>query len=971
MSASHFSPFGNRHPKQDSSSVASPSQPRGVRYCLNVVPVHGIQRVTLELLLDVSPETDSTVVTRPLLQMISPRRNYPDYITDQDAEWINQLQKRSKTSHAPHVFILFSPEEENVMTEIIASGRCYFSATKQPLRLSPALSATPSWQIINEKHLRFTLASKPTAQRILPLSRPYYYLTRPGRIGPLLVANQAQRVAFLLGIDEFHTADLPSWNWSQLNLPTPPDIHCSRIKKSRPTPVLMLTTAKPDFRPIGRLFFDYGGHALELAVPPRPESLARIKPTYFVRIERDTDFEQRCINVLLEMDLQLFKSKIGRRSQQVFGSPKNEQEFVWQQIMGRLDYLREQQWQIKISNSFGYLESDDVQWTIRANARPDQSINTDLFLQVQNQKIPLLPLIGSWFNNQKSAPSTPPQIQLPDGKTAFLDPKRVEAILNAFSGVFTRLSRSASHDTLAELPTQSIAMLAQLKQNMTGKGIQWETDQIISNSLDQLDALRTPQPIDAPSELKAELRDYQRVGLGWLNQLTRLGYHGILADDMGLGKTIQVIAHILNEKQAGRLNKPAMVIAPTSLLYNWKNEIERFAPTLRSVIHHGSERHDQLDELHGFDIVITSYTLLVRDAEMHCCHDYSYLVLDESQKIKNPTTIVAQTASLIHADHRLCLTGTPIENHLGELWSQFNFLMPGLLGSRRQFEQFYQIPIERHADTERRERLTQWLATFILRRTKQSVALELPPKTEIVRYVQMGEDQRELYETIRLTILPQLRDYVQKKTPRYAVNVLTALLKLRQVCCDPRLIDKSGEFTAQHSAKLDMLLEMVTSMLEEGRRILIFSQFTSMLKLISKALTQENIPWLKLTGQTRHRQPLIDQFQEGETPVFLISLKAGGTGLNLTAADVVIHYDPWWNPAVEQQATDRAHRIGQTMPVFSYKLIAAGTVEERIAQLQIRKQALAEDILSAATVTRSLDESEWESLFAPLDSEKH
>jgi SNF2 family DNA or RNA helicase len=476
------------------------------------------------------------------------------------------------------------------------------------------------------------------------------------------------------------------------------------------------------------------------------------------------------------------------------------------------------------------------------------------------------------------------------------------------------------------------------------------------------------QEVAIPDQLQATLRDYQREGVSWLQFLREHELGGILADDMGLGKTIQALTHILIEKQAGRLDRPALVIAPTSLFPNWLAETKRFAPSLRVLGLHGADRAEQFDQITDHDLVITTYPLLVRDAifvEMQ----WHLVILDEAHYIKNPAAKMAQAARGLQTRHRVCLTGTPMENHVGELWSLFEFLMPGLLHDQRNFARYFRNPIEKRNDTERRSLLSSRVTPFILRRTKDLVAGELPKKTEMLREIELAKDQRDLYETVRIAMDKRVRDEIAKKgMARSRIIVLDALLKLRQVCCDPRLVKVPSAKKVKHSAKLDALLEMVDSLLEEGRRILIFSQFTSMLALIESALEERRITYVKLTGATRDRRTPVEQFQALEVPIFLISLKAGGTGLNLTAADTVIHYDPWWNPAVERQATDRAHRLGQEKPVFVYKLVAKGSVEERILAIQERKGALAEALFDPEKTSKAeFSQDDIEALFRPLE----
>ena len=465
----------------------------------------------------------------------------------------------------------------------------------------------------------------------------------------------------------------------------------------------------------------------------------------------------------------------------------------------------------------------------------------------------------------------------------------------------------------------------------------------LARKLADFSGLRT---VGTPTTFKGELRPYQQHGLDWLQFLREHGFGGILADDMGLGKTVQTLANLTVEKRAGRLREPCLIVAPTTLMGNWRREAERFAPRLEMLVLHGPERTRLFDRLAEFDLVLTTYPLLPRDRETLLAQAWHYVILDEAQRIKNPKAQAAQVVRRLDCRHRLCLTGTPVENHLGELWAQFDFLMPGFLGDATHFKRTFRTPIEQHGDGERLESLNRRTAPFLLRRTKDIVAAELPPKSEVLRTATFDGKQARLYESVRLTMEKKVSQAVAARgLARSHVIVLEALLKLRQVCCDPRLLGaETPGARGVPSAKFDLLFELLPELLAEGRRVLLFSQFTTMLDLIEREIARRDIAYSKLTGRTRKRDAAIQRFRDGEVDLFLISLKAGGVGLNLVEADAVIHYDPWWNPAVEHQATDRAHRIGQTKPVFVYKLITEGTVEEKILALQERKRNLAEAV---------------------------
>ncbi|HNB19861.1 MAG TPA: DEAD/DEAH box helicase, partial [Agitococcus sp.] len=479
-------------------------------------------------------------------------------------------------------------------------------------------------------------------------------------------------------------------------------------------------------------------------------------------------------------------------------------------------------------------------------------------------------------------------------------------------------------------------------------GMPWQNNERLQQFANKLKQGYSQQ-LPTPQGFVGELRPYQQQGLGWLQFLRDTEHGGILADDMGLGKTAQTLAHILLEKQAGHLQqKPALIIAPTSLMYNWLKEAQKFTPDLKVLVLQGANRHQDFDKIPQHDIVLSTYPLLARDEELLKQHQYHLLILDEAQNIKNPRAKAAQVVRQLDAKHRLCLTGTPMENHLGELWSLFYFLMPGFLSSQELFNKNYRHPIEKKGDNQLRQKLVNRIKPFMMRRLKTEVAKELPAKTTIEVNVDMSESQSKLYEAVRVAMQANIQDIIAKQGfKRSQIAILDALLKLRQVCCHPSLLklDKMPSDKAS-SAKLENLIEMVTEMVEEGRKILIFSQFTTMLQLIEDNLNSQKIAFVKLTGQTKKREEVINAFQTGQVPVFLISLKAGGVGLNLTAADTVIHYDPWWNPAAEDQASDRAWRIGQDKPVFVYKLITNQSIEEKIIALQKNKADLAASILS-------------------------
>jgi len=479
-----------------------------------------------------------------------------------------------------------------------------------------------------------------------------------------------------------------------------------------------------------------------------------------------------------------------------------------------------------------------------------------------------------------------------------------------------------------------------------------EAKQIASEFHARREALRSFERITKhplPRGFVGELRPYQRAGYDWLHFLHQYGFGGILADDMGLGKTVQALAFLQSLKERGELQRPVLLVVPKSLLVNWQRETERFTPELRVLLLVGQGRPKDTSRFEGFDIVLTTYGTMLRDIKLLRRYRFTYVILDESQAIKNPLAKTSKAARLLQAEHRLCLTGTPVENNVYELWSQFAFLNPGLLGSLDYFKREFASVIERRdeASSATVETLRKLIYPFILRRTKEQVAPELPPRTERRIYTDLNPTQRSLYhrtrEYYRNLLLGLLEESAEIRDVRF--KILEGLLRLRQIAIHPCLVEPAFRGP---SAKFEALLETLETLQAEGHKALVFSQFVQALRLLRKELDARGIPYAYLDGQTRHRQKEVDRFQnDPEVPLFLISLKAGGLGLNLTAADYVLHLDPWWNPAVEMQATDRAHRIGQDKPVFVYKFIARDTVEEKILQLQERKRELVEQLISA------------------------
>lgn len=709
------------------------------------------------------------------------------------------------------------------------------------------------------------------------------------------------------------------------------------------------------------LAFGYDGQYVS------PSSLAPVRHSETDTLQRDLAFERQAREHLQRLGLRIAtrQSKaLPERAGELYELPTDS---AWLRfVLHDLPTLRESGWEIAYGEHFSFQLTPVAHWYAHVEEGAGRDwFDLELGIVVEGESHSLLPILLNLVRAHPDAlkpgmlarrkddellvvtlPHSPGvrravQVALPYG--------RLKPVLAALGDVYqhehgaTRLRLAAQDATRLNL--------------LDGLPLQWEGAERLRLLAARLRDSHS-QHVQAPQGLGATLRSYQLEGLSWMQNLRELEVGGILGDDMGLGKTLQALAHVLTEKHAGRLDRPAMVVMPTSLIPNWQDEAARFTPSLRVLTLQGTGRKKHFDHLQGYDLLLTTYALLPKDVERIGQLKLHVLILDEAQYIKTPGSKAAQAARRFEARQRLCLSGTPLENHLGELWSLFHFLMPGWLGDAKAFNTHYRIPIERHEDEDRLQHLNSRIRPFLLRRTKEQVATELPPKTDIIQWVDLNEAQRDVYETVRLAMDQKVRAEIsQKGMARSQIIILEALLKLRQVCCDLRLVNKARVYApGGSSGKLESLMGMLDRLMIEDRRVLVFSQFTSMLELIEAQLQQRGLDYALLTGASRDRRTPVEDFQQGRKRIFLISLKAGGVGLNLTAADTVIHYDPWWNPAAEQQATDRAYRIGQDKPVFVFKLITRGTVEEKIAQLQREKTALAAGVLDG----RHASEWHWE-----------
>ncbi|NOY62079.1 MAG: DEAD/DEAH box helicase family protein [Gammaproteobacteria bacterium] len=868
------------------------------------------------------------------------------------------------------------------LTKMVKTGRCYWLNSKStPLQLGSERTLTLQWQADDHDDATLQLQIEPAALPLL--TEPAYYLDPDTAcIGPLHeLPYSSEQLEQLLNaptvpkklVDEFSqrlARKIPS---AILQPPKPVDVE--EISAQTPTPCLLLCGRDaPNHRyHVIQLRFAYGEH--EICYFPEEENRHFTRGDSIVSLWRDVQAEQAATEQLESLG---FSGRIDLNEEDLvflsltehgrMASAARWQNFIYQSV----PELEQQGWRIEYDASFEMTFHEADQWHAQIDEGDESDSSNDWFdlrfdVEINDQPVALLPLISQVLENYD--PEHLPEIlTLHLGGSQYLNiaSAQLKPIIDTLYELYD--SDSLQDDGSLRMSRFDAGRLTELDEQGTNN-LHWRGGEALRKLGQKLKDFRGISTVEPAQGLNVTLREYQQQGLNWLQFLREYGFAGILADDMGLGKTVQTLAHLLLEKEQGRMTKPCLIVAPTSLMSNWRRETEQFAPALKVLILQGPDRHQHFEKITEHDLILSTYPLLVRDEEQLLAHDYHALVLDEAQVIKNPKAKAAKVIRKIKTGQRLCLTGTPMENHLGELWALFDFLMPGFLGDARQFTTLFRTPIEKQGNDERRQRLVQRIAPFMLRRTKAEVVKELPDKTEILRTVTLDKKQAALYESIRISMEKKVRDAIASKgLARSHITILDALLKLRQVCCDPRLLSLKQARAVKESAKLELLMQLLPEMVEEGRRILLFSQFTTMLGHIETELKRHKISYSKLTGQTRKRDAVIEKFKSGEAAVFLISLKAGGVGLNLTEADTVIHYDPWWNPAAENQATDRAHRIGQDKAVFVYKLVTENSVEEKIVAMQERKQALAQGVYNKNRQGEEskLSASDLQQLFAPL-----
>jgi superfamily II DNA or RNA helicase len=875
-----------------------------------------------------------------------------------------------------------------LLAEFLERGICYYAESLQ--KIYAGVARPPLWRWshddLAQAHLELTYPD--ATVRLIDLDGLHYLDEVSGEFGPLKLTRIAwSMLEHLPPIPPGETEFRVQWPPHPLlrAVPQPPPAPALREIHVTPDPVLVIGGSRHtdggDYVFHLHAWADYGGCRLPLASDPWRQQIVRRVLAEYVTIRRDVDREASAWQALADAGIVSLRKVFPDARRSLMPVPDADALGQREHFRGGAETFAALESLVQSLSRAGFrLEYDPElpfavlpsDTELQATLNPGKQFGWtqfELAAAFDEGEINILPVILDGLT-RKAFALTPAAGESPDahwlapvGPYRFL-PLPLSRLREWLAPLVECLDRPNRRSNARLNLSRSQAMA--LSECLQRQGIALGGIQAMSIA-DTLAALRAAQrsasSVECPASFHGVLRGYQREGLQWLQALRQSRLGGVLADDMGLGKTVQVIAHLLLELESGRLDRPALIVVPTSLAFNWVDEIARFAPALRCLNFTGPERAARRDKLLSTDVIIVSYALLVNEMVRLEDIDYSMLVLDEAQWIKNPVTQTARAVRRLRASHRLALTGTPLENHLGELWAHLDAVLPGILGDYRSFSRSFRVPIERHEDDARMAVLRQRVAPFLLRRSKASVAPELPSKTETVLRVAMAEGQRRLYESLRLSLSKQVRDALARYNDEQSrIVVLSALLRLRQVCCDPRLV---GVTDARcDSAKLDALLELIRSLRQQGRQVLVFSQFTSMLELISQALHAAHLKHVVLTGKTADRRAPVRRFQGGDVRIMLASLKAGGVGLNLTAADAVIHYDPWWNPAVELQAVDRAHRLGREQPIFVYKLLCDDTIEDKIEAMKERKSDLAGALLgeTGSSSTR-LDELDVRELF--------
>jgi superfamily II DNA or RNA helicase len=829
------------------------------------------------------------------------------------------------------------------------------------------ISAAFRWATVGEGDQRLTLADLPPGMTLVALAPPLAIDGGSGIVHRISSGVESMLAERLLRLPPVTPQAVPALadHWDTVvgaAVPAPTLKNLVDKGKIAPTPVLTFRDeavdvylpsrsryrAAPTVRAsmaVARLSFAYEGTIVTHATAGT--LLVSVTDEATIQFQRDLAAEEQAHARLAALGLKRIcsfdqaKAKASQAWDLAIGIGAMPADYA-DILLNHVPRLKEEGWRItyapRWSLAFVEIEPDSLKFDVEPSGIDWFDIG--LGARIDGKVIDILPLLRRMLAQHGAAlldhPGELLTIEIVPGKLAQAPMEKLRPVLE----MLLMLAVQDRHGSgKLRLPARDLAALADFEGG-TNTHIAWTGAEPL-RALARALSHRELAAVKTPNTFTATLRPYQQEGVNWLQALHSAGFGGVLADDMGLGKTVQALAHITTLKAAGALEGPVLIVCPTSVLPNWQSELTRFAPELSVLLWHGATRRTLVCELAQQDVILTSYPLLVRDVDLLKKQSLSIIIHDEAQMLKNPKTAGFKAARQMNAKQAIALTGTPVENQLTDAWSLMDLVTPGLLGSLDQFSRGIARPITRDDDAAAKTMLARRLRPFMLRRTKDQVARDLPAKTEIPEWIDLGGTQLALYESMRLLMQKRVSDEIARVgLMRSHIVFLDALLKLRQICCDPRLLAGQPAATG-HSAKLSRLMEMLPELLAEGGRVILFSQFTSMLDLIKPELGKCLIPFTEIRGTTKDRLGPVAAFQAGKAPVILVSLKAGGTGLNLTAADTVILYDPWWNPAVEAQAIDRAHRIGQTKPVFVHRLIARNTIEEKILALQDTKRSLA------------------------------
>jgi superfamily II DNA or RNA helicase len=918
----------------------------------------------------------SNQVSRANLSSVN-LENPPAFYRAADIDIVRSLVREYRTYGQQDVYLV---RNVGLLQRMVGTGRAYWrDLNGTPIQWGEIRSGHVEWRQTSQKGISPHLLVEGAV--VMVAEPPVYFDEAAGLVGPVesrMPAHLAYRMLSAPLIPRAQVAEVARRLGQSLPavhhdlLPAPP---ASAVKIDvDPTPILRLSVRQrahsylynvPDRMPLAHLSFRYD------AVEIEPSEKAKIVEAFLGgqvhevtrRRARERDASKRLADLGFVPTVSLYPYlDVRHRQDLTFRKPQDWLDF----LRVRATDLRQQGFEIRVDDDFPYrlAESSDV-FDMEFESSGIDWFELGLGIEIDGERRDLTSVLAALVSTPNFTPDEIKRLAesgdhfylpLSDGRHVSLAADRFLPLVLALHSLSLDGFDKSGKIRLSR--AEAVPILALENDGLAFKGVE------DLRRLAGLFQTRGLADVGMPPGFKAELRPYQAQGVAWLDLLREAGLGGVLADDMGLGKTVQVLALLAVEKSRGNLRDPALVISPTSLTTNWVNEIAKFAPELKVLVLHGPGRRQNFAAIAQYDVILTTYPLIARDHEVLLSREWHMAILDEAQTIKNPVAATTRWLRGIKATHRFCLTGTPMENHLGELWSIMTFANPGYLGDKAAFARHWRTPIEKQGNATRAAALARRVKPFLLRRTKGEVATDLPPKSEIVESIVLEGGQRDLYDSIRLSVSEKVRKAISDRgLAKSHIIVLEALLKLRQVCCHPALL-ALDDGVERPAAKLDRLMEMVDELLSEGRKIIVFSQFTSMLALIRARFDASQIRYSLLTGQTKDRKSVIDGFQGGASDVFLISLKAGGVGLNLTAADTVIVFDPWWNPAVEEQAIDRAHRIGQDKAVFVYRLVAAATIEEKMDELKARKRALSDGLFNRdGSVASALTEEDVKALF--------